>query len=410
MKFYPAKSFDTEDEFDDFLLRTDGELKRIGRYGKEAIGLLSGGADSTSSGILAHTVLGPRLHGVHIETAFMRKGECKDVLWYLNSACRLPVVYKDLSDEFLPRVIDAGKDSEKKREAFSETYFEAARKLANEFEAEIIVQGTIKPDVVESEGGIKRQQNVLTEKWLKRYDAEGIIVAEPLLNLYKPQSRHILRHYSIPEEITGREPFPGPGLSVRIVGQVTPEKLEILKEADAIVTPVLKYYTKKFVKKDSQCICAIMDNKTEEIGASSATDIECLKDRQNPPRITRDKVTGMVEGKRTYTNMLLVDSPLVEPLSLIDVSNRIVKENLDKGIGRVAVLVEELNADGKYNIFLRPVLTEKFETAQVPPIERPNLKMISYALKSKIPAEYLLDVAGVYYDVTPKPPATIEFE
>jgi GMP synthase (glutamine-hydrolysing) len=404
MKFYPAKSFDTEDEFGDFLLRTDSELKRIGRYGKEAIGLLSGGADSTSSGILAHNVLGPRFHGVHIETAFMRKDECKDVLWYLNSACKLPVVYKDLSDEFLPRVIDAGKDSEKKREAFSETYFEVARKLANEFEAEIIVQGTIKPDVVESESGIKRQQNVLTEKWLKRYDAEGIIVAEPLLNLYKPQSRHILRHYRIPEDITGREPFPGPGLSVRIVGQVTPEKLEILKEADAIATPVLKHYTKEFVKKDSQCICAIMDNKTKTIDV----DPKYFGDMKNP-RVTEDKVTGIVENKRTYTNMLLIDSPTdVSYLSLA--SERFIKENLDKGIGRVAVLVEELNTDGKYNIFLRPVLTEKFEIAQVPSIERPNLKMIPHTLKSNIPAKYLFDIAGVYYDVTPKPPATIEYE
>jgi GMP synthase (glutamine-hydrolysing) len=404
MKFYPAKSFDTEDEFDDFLLRTDCELKRIARYGKEAVGLISGGADSTSSGILAHNVLGPRFHGVHIETAFMRKGECKDVLWYLNSACKLPVVYKDLSDEFLPRVIDAGKDSEKKREAFSEAYFEVARKLANEFEAEIIVQGTIKADVIESEGGIKRQQNVLTEKWLKRYDAEGIIVAEPLLNLYKPQSRHILRHYGIPEDITGREPFPGPGLSVRIVGQVTPEKLEILKEADAIATPVLKHYTKEFVKKDSQCICAIMDNKTKDVDV----DPKYFGDMKNS-RVTEDKVTGMVENKRTYTNMLLIDSPTdVSYLSLA--SERFIKENLDKGIGRVAVLVEELNADGKYNIFLRPILTEKFETAQVPPIARPDIKKISYALRSNLPDKYRFDVAGVYYDITPKPPATIEFE
>jgi GMP synthase (glutamine-hydrolysing) len=107
--------------------------------------------------------------------------------------------------------------------------------------------------------------------------------------------------------------------------------------------------------------------------------------------------------------MLLIDSPTdVSYLSLA--SERFIKENLDKGIGRVAVLVEELNTDGKYNIFLRPVLTEKFEIAQVPSIERPNLKMIPHTLKSNIPAKYLFDIAGVYYDVTPKPPATIEYE
>jgi GMP synthase (glutamine-hydrolysing) len=404
MKFTPANPFETRDGEDEFILRTDQEFERVARYGKKAVGLISGGADSTSSGILAHNVLGPRFHGVLIETAFMRKGECKDVLWYLNSACKLPVVYKDLSGEFLPRVINAGKDSEKKREAFSEAYFEAAYKLANEFEAEIIVQGTIKPDVVESESGIKRQQNVLTEKWIRRYDAEGIIVAEPVLNLYKPHSRRILRHYGIPEDITGREPFPGPGLSVRIVGQVTPEKLEILKEADAIATPVLRHYTKEFVKKDSQCICAIMDNKTKTVDV----DPKYFEGMKNP-RLTEDKVTGMVENKRTYTDMLLIDSP-ADVSYLSPASERFIEENLGKGIGRVAVLVEEFNAYGKFNLFLRPVLTEKFETAQVPPIARPHLSMISHALKSNIPAKYLFDVAGVYYDVTPKPPGTIEYE
>lgn len=404
MKFYPAKSFDTEDEFYDFLLRTDGEFKRIGRYGKEAIGLLSGGADSTASGILAYNALGPRFHGIHIETAFMRKGECEDVLWNLNSGCKLPVVYKDLSDEFLTRVMHAGKDAEEKRAAFSDTYFEVARKLANEFEAEIIVQGTIAPDVVESKGGIKRQQNVLTEKWLERYDAEGIIIAEPLLNVYKPQSRYILKHHRIPENLTERDPFPGPGLSVRIVGQVTPEKLDILKEADAIVKPLLKNYTKEFVKKDYQCICAIMNNKTKDADVNP----KYFRDMKNP-QITEDKVTGMVENKRTYTNMLLIDSPTdVSYLSLA--SEKFIKENLDKGIGRVSVLVEELNADGKYNIFLRPILTDNFTTAQIPPISRSNLSLVSSALKLNLPDEYRFNIAGIYYDVTNKPPATIEFE
>jgi len=403
MKFVPAESFETH-EIDDFILRTEQEFNKVARYGKKAVGLISGGADSTASGILAHNALGPRFYGVHAETAFMRKGECKDVLWYLNSACKLPVVYKDLSNEFLLRVIDAGKDSEKKREAFSETYFEVVNKLANEFEAEVIVQGTIAPDVIESEAGIKRQQNVLTEKWLKRYDSEGIIVSEPLLNVYKPQSRAILRHYGIPEYISEREPFPGPGLSVRVVGQVNTEKLQILKEADAIVVPELKRYIKEFVEKDSQCICTIMDNKTKDVDV----DPKYFRNMKNP-RVTEDKVTGIVNNKRTYTSMLLIDSP--KDVSFLSrASEKFIKENLDKGIGRVSVLVEELNPDEKYNIFLRPILTERFETAKVPPITRFNIKKISNTLVSKIPNKYLSNIAGVYYDVTPKPPATVEME
>ncbi|MEM5778119.1 MAG: hypothetical protein QXD43_00745 [Candidatus Aenigmatarchaeota archaeon] len=409
MKFNPVMipKIETYEDASEFTYKTKKEFERVSEKRRIALSLQSGGVDSTTCGIIAYEALGPKLfRGIHFEHGGMRKGECKEVLWNLNSECKLPVTYKDFSEIFMKNVINAGKDSEEKRRAVSETYFNVALNLAKENEADILIHGTIKPDWLETERKIKRQHNVIPDYWKNLFEDEGIIIAEPLYHLYKPDVRNLLRYYRVPSSITERKPFLGPGLYCRAVGQVSEEKMEILREADSILMPSLENYAKRFTEKsnkDFQCLCAIMDNKTNVI------DIDTKWFNTPEGLITEDKVTGMKENKRTYTNMLLIDSPH-EISYLSKTSEKFVNENLDKGIGRVAVQIEKFHSDGEYNLILRSIITDKFTKAQVMPIEKSVLQSMSKNLEEVLIKPYFWKIAGVYYDVTPKPPATIEFE
>ncbi|NIO45075.1 MAG: hypothetical protein GTN36_06015 [Candidatus Aenigmarchaeota archaeon] len=396
VKYTDAKTFvaDTKQEFKDAL------------GNKKGFAYISAGIDSTTCGKLAVESVGEaNFLGILFEHGGMREGECKNALPTLNRDCGILTIFRDYSEIFLERVIAAGPDSEDKRiYGISAAYFDLALEEAKKLGRVYWVQGTLEPDVIETTGSkLKTQHNVLLEKQKKRFKEAGVQVVEPLILLRKNHVREVARYLGLPAFVTERQPFPGPGLYCRAVGQVTRDKMNKLREADAVVMEDLERYTKDVAPEDFQCFVALIDNKTSEFDIDGNYGISI----KGKPKVTEDKVTGMVENQRAYNNLLLIDAPDDETPALIDASERIVKENLDRGIGRVAVLLSSrIDRDAEYIAVLRSILTEDFTKAEVAPIKHEDLDIISRRLLRLVPD----GIDQVYYDITPKPPATIEFE
>jgi len=399
MDFEPVENYKSPSEF---VSETVRRYKEFVGDRRTVIGFLSGGIDSTTCGKLSILSVGKRnFIARHFDHGGMRKGEWQEVIYYLNNKCYIPTSFHDYSEDFLEAIIEAGEDSERKREALSKKYFDLAIKEAFEFGADFFIHGTIRPDWEETTMGIKRQHNVLLEEQLSRFEKEGIKVIEPLYYLTKDQVKEVARFLSLPPEVIERKPFPGPGLYCRAVGQVSREKMRILREVDALATPKLEKFTKQIATEDYQCLSAIIDNKKEDIDFEAK---EYGIKLNESPKITKSRVTGMINGKRTYTNLLLL--PSFEPIGkLINASTKIIEDNFEKGIGRCAALIKRKYSSGNYIVVLRSVLTKDFRTAKVAPIKRENLFQVAEAIIWTFP-----DVSEVYYDITPKPPATIEFE
>ncbi|NYT06700.1 MAG: glutamine-hydrolyzing GMP synthase subunit GuaA [Methanomicrobiales archaeon] len=188
---------------------------------------LSGGVDSSVCAALAARAIGERLIPIYVDTGLMRKGETERIarmFGYLN----LHVVHAE--DEFLA-ALSGIVDPEEKRKAIGERFIRVFEREAARTGARYLLQGTIYPDRIESEGGIKSHHNVggmpLHMEFTK--------VIEPLRDLYKDEVREVAGALGLPPEIQHRMPFPGPGLAVRIIGEVTREKLDVVREANAIV-------------------------------------------------------------------------------------------------------------------------------------------------------------------------------
>jgi GMP synthase (glutamine-hydrolysing) len=285
--------------------------------GGKALIALSGGVDSSVCAILAHRALGDRLVPVYVDTGLMRKGETdriREIFSFMN-----PRIV-DASEPFF-KALKGVTDPELKRKAVGETFIRVFEQVAKSLDVDYLIQGTIYPDRIESEGGIKSHHNVGGLPSV--IDFKGII--EPIADLYKDEVREVARKLDLPLEISERMPFPGPGLSVRVIGEVTPEKVAVVREANAIVEQelVLKY-------QPWQCLAALLE-----------------------------KGTGV------------------------------------KGDNRVHGWI----------IAVRAVESRDAMTANHMELPWETLNKISARITSEIPS-----VARVVYDITPKPPATIEFE
>ncbi|MEF8775711.1 MAG: glutamine-hydrolyzing GMP synthase [Haloarculaceae archaeon] len=200
-----------------------------------AVIALSGGVDSSTAAALAYAAIGDRLRPVYVDTGLMRKGETqqiRDTFDYMDS---LRIV--DARDRFLA-ALDGLTDPEAKRHAIGEQFIREFETVAREVEADYLVQGTIYPDRIESEGTIKSHHNVggLPEV----VDFEGIV--EPMRDLYKDEVREVARALDLEAAVAERMPFPGPGLAVRILGEVTEEKLAVAREANHVVEEELADY------------------------------------------------------------------------------------------------------------------------------------------------------------------------
>jgi GMP synthase (glutamine-hydrolysing) len=200
-----------------------------------AVIALSGGVDSSTAAALAYEAIGDQLTPVYVDTGLMREGETdqiREVFDYMDS---LRIV--DAKERFLDE-LEGVTDPEAKRHVIGEQFIREFETVARDVDADYLVQGTIYPDRIESEGTIKSHHNVggLPEV----VDFEGIV--EPMRDLYKDEVREVARELDLESIIAERMPFPGPGLAVRIIGGVTEEKLDVARMANHVVEDELEAY------------------------------------------------------------------------------------------------------------------------------------------------------------------------
>jgi GMP synthase (glutamine-hydrolysing) len=241
--------------------------ERIGE-GKAVIAV-SGGVDSTVCAVLTHRAVGDRLVALFIDDGLMREGEAEHVINFFK-AMDMNARLEDAADEFFD-ALKGISEPEEKRKAFRNTFYAVLGRVVQEENANYLVQGTIAADIVETMKGIKTQHNILEQIGIDpgRY---GLTIIEPLREIYKHEVREVARSLGLPAEFSERPPFPGPGLATRILGEVTPERVDIERRATGIV-----------------------EAETKEIDAFQSMAV-----------LLNDRATGVREGKRAYGCMVVV--------------------------------------------------------------------------------------------------------
>lgn len=207
--------------------------------GERVICGLSGGVDSAVAAALVHKAIGDRLTCVFVDTGLLRLGEAEQVEDTFRRQFEIDLVHVKAADRFVAALDDV-LDPERKRKIIGETFIRVFEETARDFDdARFLVQGTLYPDIVESGGGdnanIKSHHNVGGLP-----DDMNFELVEPLRNLFKDEVRAIGEELGLPEEVVWRQPFPGPGLAVRIIGTITAERIEVLRRADAVVIEEIK--------------------------------------------------------------------------------------------------------------------------------------------------------------------------
>ena len=399
------------DEFDpkEFVEKQVKEIKNV--VGEErALIAVSGGVDSTTSAVLTHRAMGKNLLCVIIDDAFMRKGEIERVVKILSQPpLNLPMKVLNVQERFL-REMKGLRDAEEKRKKFRETFYKVLSETAEKEGCKFLVQGTIQADIVETKGGIKTQHNVLEQIGISTKELYGFQVIEPVVSLYKGEVRKVARYLGVPTELSERQPFPGPALSVRVVGEIKPDKLETLKKATAIAE-------EKFAKHSpSQYFAAIIDNlkmPPDHLVIHIQTVANRFLDvpkRHLSVEIFEDKATGVEGGERRYGKIAAITAQTPDgsihqvPIDkLVTLQTKIITEH--PSLTRILYTIKETSEKQPYVISLRAIQTDDFLTAEVSPIPWATLSETAEKILENCPK-----VSCVYYDVTPKPPATIEME
>ncbi|HVP92461.1 MAG TPA: ATP-binding protein [Acidobacteriota bacterium] len=377
---------------------------------EKALVAVSGGVDSTTCAVLTHKAIGENLVCVILDDAFMREGESEHVAEILSKPpFNVPMKIVNVRERFL-QAMKGLRDAEEKRKAFRETFYQVLGETAKKENCKILVQGTIKADILETVGGVKTQHNVLEQMGINPMEHFGFKVVEPLVALYKEQVRMVARHLGLPSEFAERQPFPGPGLSVRVVGEIRVDKLETLKKATAIAERELAQH------KPSQYFAVIIDDEETSDKSKILRIQETVARLLNVPsrnvqlKIFKDKATGVEGGKRRYGDIVGIKVQTMNgqihqtaTQKLVYLQARITTEN--PTIARIFYAVKESAEKKPYTVGIRSIQTMDFLTAQVSEIPWTTLEKIAKEI-----FERCSDVSTVYYDVTPKPPATIEME
>jgi len=219
-----------------------------------AITALSGGVDSSAVTLLGHKALGKKLTACFIDNGLMRQDEPAAVAKRFGKL-GIPVTVLDARETFF-KALKGIRDPEKKREAITQTFYKKVfGSLVKESGARFLLQGTILTDVEETVAGVKRQHNVLQQLGIDPQEAFGYAVVEPLLQLRKDGVRKVAKALGLPKSVYQRMPFPGPALAARVVGAVTPENIELVRKATAIVEEELES-VKKF-----QCMAILHEDQ-----------------------------------------------------------------------------------------------------------------------------------------------------
>jgi GMP synthase (glutamine-hydrolysing) len=302
----------------------ENSLKEIKQtVGKSrVISACSGGVDSTVATYLVHKAVGDKLVAVFIDDGLRREGEPEFVVRILKEL-KIETRYVNAKEEFF-QTFKGKTDAEEKRKAFRDKFYKTLGKVAKEEKIQFITQGTIKADIIETVKGIKSQHNVLEQIGIDP-QTYGYKILEPLKELFKPEVRMVARELGLPKEISERMPFPGPALSLRVLGVVTPERVAVVRKATQIV-----------------------EQEAKDLGAFQTFAV-----------LHNDKATGIKEGNRVYGDIITV---------------RIVGSK--DAVTATAVQVPYL-----------------------------ILEKICKSITSEIPS-----VVRCLYDITDKPPSTIEFE
>lgn len=312
---------------ENFVDKAIQEIKQI-INGKKAIIALSGGIDSSTTAVLASKAIGKNLTAVFVDHGFMRENEVE----FVKSTFKkfdMNLIVVDAKKRFLKR-LKGIIDPEQKRKVIGEEFIRVFEEVAKKVGAEYLLQGTIYSDRIES--GVRKY----SDKIKTHHNVAGLptkikfkAICEPLRDLYKDEVRKVAEKIGLPKVLVWRQPFPGPGLAVRIIGEVTQEKIDIIKKVDKIVTEEIE---KTKIKEGLWQYFAILTNT---------------------------KSTGVKGDARTYG----------------------------------------------YTVAIRAVESKDAMTASFAKIPYELLEKISTRITNEVP-----QVTRVVYDITHKPPATIEWE
>ena len=318
-----GRAFGTELNVEEFISRQVEAIRAQVGSGKVLLAL-SGGVDSSVVAALLIKAIGDRLCCVHVNHGLMRKNESEQVIKVFREELGANLTYIDAADRFLDKLAGVAEPERKRRiigEEFIRIFEEQAEKLTD---VKFLAQGTIYPDILESEKGVKAHHNVggLPEKF-------GFELVEPVKYLFKDEVRQVGEALGLPHSMVYRQPFPGPGLGVRCVGAITRDRLAAVRESDAIV---------------------------REEFAAAGMDQTVWQYFTVVPDI---RTTGVVDGRRT-----------------------------------------EL-----WPVVLRAVNSTDAMAVSVPRLDWELLERITRRVQSEVPG-----VSRVLYDLSPKPPATIEWE
>jgi GMP synthase (glutamine-hydrolysing) len=372
------------------------EIRNFVGNGRAAIAT-SGGVDSTACAALAHRALGDRLICFFVDTGFMREGETGEVEAMLKGL-GLPLRVLSAQERFL-RDLEGKSDAEAKRLAFRQTFYTILGEAAREEGCSVLVQGTIAPDWIETSGGIKTQHNVLEQLGVDTRKSFGFRLLEPLMDLYKDQVRALARHLGADVAAAERQPFPGPGLLVRCIGAVSAEKVGALKMATSVVEGELA----KARPEPKQYLAAVIEDARS---AAPRAVSEALRGCGARAEYFAGLATGVKGDNRAYGKLVVV-SCKGEPEELFGLPEKVI--HADGGVVRVLLNVGEAAGRGSgggegYAAIIRAVETRDFMTAKPSAIPLATLRRMA--------GQILRDgrVSLVCYDLTSKPPATVEFE
>jgi len=222
---------------EDFISEKVREIKDAVGDGT-AINALSGGVDSSAVTMLGHRALGKNLKTVFVENGLMRAGEPEQVVGFFQKL-GVTVEVVDARKEFFA-ALEGVTDPEEKREAITQTFYKNVfGRLVRDSGAKHLLQGTILTDIDETVAGIKRQHNVFEQLGIDPQEAFGYRIIEPLIQLRKDGVRTVGKALGLPIELFDRIPFPGPALAARVIGEVTPERIETVRKATVIVERTL---------------------------------------------------------------------------------------------------------------------------------------------------------------------------